>query len=1221
MTIEEALSILDSVLGQVTLNDIQELVFRHAWEDWTYEQMAAQFGYTTDYVRNVGSQLWASLSVLLGVRVSKKNVQSVVRRWAQQHQSLATQADTPRLVRSSRQDLGEAPDVVSFSGRVEELAILTRWVVGDARGENIPTSPCRLVALLGMGGMGKTSLAAKLARQVESQFDAVVWRSLRHAPPLEELLAGLIQFLSDGAETDATLPSDRASRITQLIHHLRQQRCLMILDNAESVLPCHGLNHQDDNGYTELLESLSDLAHDSCVVLTSREKPDAIALKEGLLLPVRSLQLSGLSSLEAKAIFAAKGEFWGSDADWQRLIQHYAGNPLALKMVAAAIQDLFHSNLSEFLTVLGSLVFDDIQDLLDRQFNRLSTVEKEVMYWLAINREVTSFTQLRDDFLCPIARQTLPSVLRSLKHRFLVETTTAGFTQQPVVMEYVTQRLIEHVSQEILSQGTGAPGSIGVLQTHALLKATAKDYIRDIQTRLILAPLVERLQARLRSRLTVEEQLRILLADFWFTPESLPGYAVGNGINLLCYLGANLTGLDLSNLTIRQAQLQDIELHEVNLTNAEVRQSTFLDSLSSVWAVAFNPDGSLLAASDAAGTIHIWRVADYQKVMTLKGHTNWICAIAFSPDGKWLASGSAGNVVKWWDLATGQCLNTFYGHTEWVLSVAFHPTGTCLASSSADRTIKFWHPLTGNCIKTLDGHTHWVGAIAFSPDGQQLASGSDDGTIKLWDGHTGTCLQTLSGHSSHVRTVAFSPDGQQLASGSSDRTVKIWDLATGTGVHTLTGHSQAVRAVTYFPTLADDTNFHLISASEDGSLRVWATQSGQCLKRLPGHSGHIRSVAVHPNGHLIASGSADQTVKLWSYPTGHCLSTLRGYTNFVLSVACGGAGTDQTSTGWIASGHSDRTIRLWNLHTGDYLQSFKGHTHDVWGVTLIPPASPHGQPPLLASCSTDQTIRLWNVQTGQCLKVLRGHTDWIHAIAASADGSLLASASSDQTIRLWDVQTGHCRSILRGHDSHIWSVAFSPVEPLLASSSDDHTIKLWDLASGECLQTFTGHSRRVQAIAFSPDGRWLASSSSDQTIAVWDVPTGRCLRTLQNQGDHIRAIAFSPFQSPFFQQTGQLLLCSYAETTAKLWNAHTGELLHELHGHTSRIWAIAFSPDGQTLITGSEDGTLRLWDAEQGKELTMLQSPRPYEGMTITGIHGLTDAQKSTLKSLGAIDE
>lgn len=1229
MMIEEALAILDTILDQVPLNDVQELVFRHAWENWTYEQMAERLGYTTDYVRNVGSQLWLALSKLLGVRVSKKNLQTEVRRWAQQHRSkLEVALSIPP--KTCHQELGEAPDVTNFAGRDEELHLLKEWVLGTSSNS---AQRCRLIALLGMGGMGKTALAAKLTQQVSSRFDAVIWRSLRNAPPIEELLAALLQFLTPGAEPTATLPCDRSGRINRLIDQLRSQRCLIILDNAESVLPCHGLPHTADNGYLDLLHCLCDLAHDGCVILTSREKPDAIAWKEGIALPVRSLHLCGLSTLEAKTLFTDKGCFIGSGHHWQTLTQHYAGNPLALKMVASAIQDLFSGNISEFLSMLDTLIFDDIRDLLDRQFSRLSPIEKAVMYWLAINRDVVTFQELRDDMLCPVARQALPSVLRSLKHRFLIEKTPEGFTQQPVVMDYMTSRLIDQVSLELTNATADcSTTSPPLLQTHALLKATTKNYIRESQTRLILTPLLDRLLAMLRSPLAVEQHCRQQLRALQTSPQSASGYAAGNLVNLLQALQADTVGLDLSHLTLRQVPFQNGTWQRVNLANATVLQSGFLESLGIVWSVAFSPNGELLAAGDANGDVHLWRLTDQQKVSTCKGHTSWVCAIAFSPNSQLLASASADRTVKLWDAKTGTCLRTLTEHQEWVLAVAFSPNGQVLASSSADHTIKLWQPPSELSLHTLKAHTDWVGAIAFSPDSQLLVSGSDDFTLKLWDVQTATCLQTLNGHAGSVRSVAFSPDGQQIASGSSDRTMKQWHTPSGALLRTFTGHNHPIRAVAYQPEpSAPNTAHHLISAAEDGILRIWHAQTGECLQIIAGHAGQIRSVAIHPQGHWFASGSADQTVKLWNAKTGRCVRILQGYTNFVLSVACTPATSPQTICAQttrvptlVATGSSDRTVRLWRFPEGECLHTLRGHTNDVWSVAFSPiPIFMPGQPqpqPLLASASTDQTIRFWDIHTGQCFNVLRGHADWIHAIAFTPDGKYLASASTDQTARIWEVATGKCLHILQGHASHVWSVAFSPNSHLLATSSDDQTIKLWDVVTGQCLKTLTGHTRRVQAIAFSPEGNWLASSSGDQTIVIWDIKTGRCLRTLQHDGDCIRAIAISPLPTPFFQQTGHLLLCSYTNTTIKVWNANTGELLKSFEGHTKHIWSVAFTPNGQTLISGSEDNTIRFWKMTSGECLAILTNPQPYKDMNVLNIKGLSQAQIKTLKSLGAVE-
>jgi WD40 repeat protein/ABC-type dipeptide/oligopeptide/nickel transport system ATPase subunit len=1098
--------------------------------------------------------------------------------------------------RQSTTDWGEAPDVSVFYGRVEELTRLSNWVDEDC---------CKLVVLLGMGGIGKTTLVTKLAQQLQPHFTTIVWRSLRNAPQIETLIPQLIKILSH--QTEAIAPTiDISTQISHLLDYLRQQRCLLVFDNAEAIIPSHNIadSHGDRYpGYAELFERIGASSHQSCLLVTSREKPEAIVSLEGEKLPVRTLIISGLNVSESEALFDAKG-LSASTADRDRLQKIYSGNPLALNIVSTSIADLFDGEIDKFLDTEVS-IFSGIRQLLDRQFDRLSPTEQAVMYCLAIERSWVSIADLHERIIPTIAKSSLLSTLESLKRRSLIEHGRGKFTQQAVVMEYMTARTIDRVVNELTNwdiQGAEIQ-DLPLWFSYPLMAAESPKYIHAIQKRLVLEPIVNRLQSQFGHKLGLAQHLQSIVASLQKNDRGILNYGAGNLINLLRHLDIDLTGSNFANLPIWQVNFQNTLLHNVNFSGADLTNSTFSYSSGGIYAIAFHPESHMAAAGEYNGNIYLVKIDTKKIYFKLQGHTNWIWSLAFSPDGQILASACQDGTIRLWDLVTGQVRHILQADNYRVLSLSFspkrvnQPSGEAyiLATAHGDGAIRWWNVSTGKLISEGARHPKTVYSVRFSPDGKFLATGSDDATVKIWDAETGDCLHTLTEHTNRVWSVRFSPDGRLLVTCSGDGTIRLWDVATWNCFEVLTGYRNWFFAIDFSP----DSQM-LAVANVGNVVKVWNVRTKQHLAILSKHNTWVSTLNFSPNGKFLGTASGDGAVRLWDTTTWQELYHWQGYSNLVESVMFDPTGTK------LLTGSQDGMLREWDAQTQTILQTFPAHQVSVWSIDY----SRDGR--FIVSGSADSTVKLWDAETGDLLQTFSAQSGDVWSVKFSPDGRFIAGVTLDNTgVCLW-LLTGELCGTFIGHTHLVRSIAFSPDSQFLATASFDACWRLWDVKTRQMVGCYPGHTNWIFDLAFSPDGRSIATCSVDLTVRRWDVATGNLLQTFEGHTLEVHTVKFSP--------NGQYLATGSSDRSIKIWDIGTGKIFQTLTGHLDRVLSVSYSPDGKLLVSSSGDGTIKLWDLTTNK-CTASWKPLPlYAGLNITRATGLTPATTASLKSLGAIE-
>jgi len=558
-----------------------------------------------------------------------------------------------------------------------------------------------------------------------------------------------------------------------------------------------------------------------------------------------------------------------------------------------------------------------------------------------------------------------------------------------------------------------------------------------------------------------------------------------------------------------------VEIHEIaggkRLNGIVVRERGGTGLLSSmlaiVKAVAFDPTGNRIAAATFGGVITIRDVKSGREEIRLPG-TRSVDSLQFTPDGKRLLAG--GVRVDLWDLDTRKKVLTLPGklaQNDAVLS----PSGRLLAAGSDDGLVRIWETATGRQVRVMKGRPGMLYDLAWSPDSRYIAaSGTRSIGIMVWNSSTGALRMHLARRLKRALSVSFSPDSMLLAAAVGDNTVRVWDVMLGRSLTTLNGRGTA----------GFSPDGKALVSGGPGLLKAWKVQRGWAVFLLRAHQRAVQHHALSPDGSLLAT-SAGTEVKLWRLP--QC-RLLKAWKEHGLSAASFLSFSPDGSR--LAQACNDGQIKIIDARAMKELHAFHGGLRNAAACVW----SPDGKR-LAVTGAWEEKVRIFDTESFGKLQELESFKSGAGALCWSPDGSRLAAGGrlGRPGVRLWNLAAGGEYRELKGHVGFVFCAAFSPDGRMLATGAADNRVMVWDAVSGRLARELKGHVGAVKCLAFAPGGRRLVSGSDDLTVRFWDLASGH--QTLE-----LRGLKFG-FSWLEFSRDGRKLYASDETGTVRIWEA------------------------------------------------------------------------------------
>jgi WD40 repeat protein len=490
----------------------------------------------------------------------------------------------------------------------------------------------------------------------------------------------------------------------------------------------------------------------------------------------------------------------------------------------------------------------------------------------------------------------------------------------------------------------------------------------------------------------------------------------------------------------------------------------------------------------------------------------------------------------------------------------------------------------------------------------------------MWNIESGKVLRQLSVRGKAMTCLGLTPDGSRALFGRYDGTVWLYDVAnwkelnrfqTDWGIWSVAFSSDGHQMLT---AAGHDTNHPVPGYGDRGPVRIWNLETGKEERRFDGHSAGVWRAVFAPNGKQIFSAGGDHTIRIWDVAATAEVGRLR-HTQVVSSIALLSDGKHALSGGW------DKTVRFWDVEKRKELHRFEGHSDGVQSVNLSLDEK------YAVSGGVDGTVRVWRLPeveiqdppaAGEIRRFL-GHKGAIRSVAFTPSGRHVLSGGEDGTVRVWNVVTGKDEQHFEGHVGWVLAITVDPKgiwalstegQPGQEEVAGQWQVSKWEIETGRELQHFSVNGASMTCLALDPEGRRALFGCFDGTVWLYDVENWRELDRFQtNRG--LWSVAFSP-------NGRQLLTAGGFESRGhlRLWNLETGEEQKQFDGHRSGIARAIFMPDGEQIVSASNDRTIRIWDVATAKEQGRLRHMKDATSIALSrdGKHAVSGGTDNVLR-------